>query len=501
MSDTPAENPSSRPGAPSSIWRNWLTLAGAVLTGSAVFAFIFLFLMDQFGGHSNAYVGVLCYMVAPGFGFAGLMLMLLGGWWQRRARRRRPDAPAPRLAIDLSRPRDRKLAVWFGVGTMTFLLLTSLGSYQTYHFTESNQFCGMVCHDIMAPEFIAHQKGNHARVACVECHIGEGATWFVKAKVNGAHQVYAALRDSYSRPIPTPISNLRPARDTCEQCHWPEKFVGNIDRTYQRYLADEESTPFAVRLLLHVGGGSEPHGPVGGIHWHTSPDHTVEYYATDPQRLTIPWVRVTNAKGEVTVFRKEDFTEEPPSHAIRRMDCLDCHNRPAHNFMAPNDAVDEALTYERLDRSLPSIKRTAVDLLTAEYTSHEEAATAIAAGLKEAYADRAGPAVDAAVATVTEIYQTNFFPQMKANWSAYPVHQGHKDSPGCFRCHDGSHKAVDNPQRTIAASDCKACHTITAQGTGAELAEFSLTGLPFKHPDGEPPEGLLCSDCHNGKMQ
>lgn len=501
MPAAPAAPSPPPPGAASTIWRNWLTLAGAVLTGSAVFAFLFLFMMDMLSEHSNAYVGVLCYMVAPGFGFAGICLMLLGGWWERRARRRSPRSPAPRLAIDLSRPRDRKVAVWFGLGTMTFLLLTSLGSYQTYHFTESNQFCGMVCHDVMAPEFITHQKGNHARVACVECHIGEGATWFVKAKVNGARQVYEALRETYSRPIPTPIANLRPARDTCQQCHWPEKFVGNIDRTYQRFLSDEENTPFAVRLLLHVGGGYEPHGPVGGIHWHTSEDHKVEYYATDPQRLTIPWIRVTNAQGEVTVFRTEDFIEEPPVSAIRTMDCLDCHNRPAHNFLAPNDAVDHALAYERLDRSLPSIKRTAVDLLAAEYASHEEAAGAIARALREAYADRPTEVVEGAVATVTEIYQSNFFPQMKADWSAYPIHGGHKDSPGCFRCHDGTHVAIDNPSRKIAASDCQSCHTITAQGTGAELAQFSLTGLPFKHPDGDPPEGLLCSDCHTGKMQ
>jgi hypothetical protein len=169
--------------------------------------------------------------------------------------------------------------------------------------------------------------------------------------------------------------------------------------------------------------------------------------------------------------------------------------------MAPNDAVDESLAYERLDRSLPSIKRTAVDLLTAEYASHDEAASAIATGLREAYADRAGPAVEAAVTEVATIYRENFFPQMKADWSAYPIHQGHKDSPGCFRCHDGSHVAVENPSRKIAASDCQSCHTITAQGAGEELAQFSLTGMPFRHPDGEPPEGLLCSDCHTGKMQ
>ncbi|HEY0946372.1 MAG TPA: NapC/NirT family cytochrome c [Opitutaceae bacterium] len=494
--------PTPVPTRPPSIWKNWISLAGAILGGAALFAFILLFAIDQFGpGAGNPYVGVLSYLVAPGFGALGVALILVGAWLRRRQLARNPNARLHPLAIDLSRSADRRRLGWFALGAMTFLFFTSLGSYQTYQFTESVEFCGQVCHRIMSPEATAHRDGAHARVACVDCHIGHGATWYVKAKVNGAHQVWASLRDNYSRPVPTPIANLRPARETCEECHWPEKFVGNIDRTYRRFLADDETSPFTVRLLLHVGGAAEKHGPVGGIHWHINPDNKVEYYASDPQRLTIPWIRVTDREGKVTVYKTDEFTEEPPERDIRTMDCLDCHNRPAHNFRSPNDAVDQALAYERIDRSLPAVKRTVVELLTKPYATAAEATAALEKSLRETYAAQTGPGLDRTIATVTEIYQANFFPEMKADWSAYPVHAGHKDSPGCFRCHSSEHKAVGNPERTVPASDCQSCHTITAQGSGDDLAQFSLTGFPFKHPDGDPPEGLLCNDCHNGKLQ
>ncbi|HZP58903.1 MAG TPA: hypothetical protein VFB27_01165, partial [Opitutaceae bacterium] len=168
MSTEPVPNPPKR-----SIWRNWISLAGIIIAGGSFFAFALLFAIDQFGfGQKNPYVGILSYLVAPGFFFLGLALVLTGAWQQRRQLSRGPQAPPPRLAIDLSRVRDRWVLLWFGLGTLTFLLCTALGSYSTYEFTESVQFCGQVCHSVMKPEFTAYQRGNHARVACVECHIG-----------------------------------------------------------------------------------------------------------------------------------------------------------------------------------------------------------------------------------------------------------------------------------------------------------------------------------------
>ncbi len=494
MSTEPAPSPPTR-----SIWRNWISLAGTIIACGSFFAFVLLFAIDQFGfGEKNPYIGILSYLVAPGFLFLGLVLVLAGAWLQRRHFARDPAAPPPRLAIDLSRARDRWMLLWFGVGTLVFLLCTALGSYNTYQFTESVQFCGQVCHAVMKPEFTAYQRGNHARVACVECHIGSGATWFVKSKLSGSYQVYSAIFNKYHRPIPTPVSNLRPAQDTCERCHWPEKFVGSIDRTYHHYLTDNKNTPFSVRLLINVGGGGGTNGPIGGIHWHMNVANKIEYYATDPQRQTIPWVRVTSrADGSVTVYRTPDFKGEPDPKQIRVMDCIDCHNRPAHRFESPNEAVDDALYLGHIDPRLPAVKRTAVDLLTQSYATEAQAVAALDAGLHRHYAGQAG--LDATIAAVQDVYRQNFFPEMKSDWSKYPDNIGHMNSPGCFRCHDGNHQAVGSATR-IVPNDCDTCHVILAQGRGATMSDLSTAGLAFKHPEGSI-EGMLCSDCHNNKNQ
>lgn len=488
------------PPARPPLWRNWISLAGLALAASSLFAFIFLFALDLLGGGaSNPYLGILCYVLTPAFLIAGLALAGGGMWLHRRALARATQSAPTRVSIDLSRPRDRTIMIWFGLGTMCFLLLTAMGSYQTYVYSESNQFCGQVCHTVMGPEFTAYQRSAHAKVACVECHVGSGASSYVKAKVNGTRQLYGVLTNSFDRPIATPVHNMRPADETCGACHWSEKFSGSIERTYHRFLADEKNTPYTARLLINVGGGSPKHGPVGGIHWHMNVSNKVEYYATDPQRQTIPWIRTTTADGTVTVYRTPEFKGEPDAAKLRRMDCLDCHNRPAHRYTSPNDAVDEALYMGRLDPALPALKRTAVDVLTKTYATQAEAVAAIDTVLGKKYAGR--PEAAKTVAAVQAIYRDNFFPDMKADWSKYPENISHLDTAGCFRCHDGKH-SVGGVGKLMPATDCNSCHTILAQGSGAELAQVAPAGQLFKHPSSDiDGMGLLCNDCHNGKNQ
>jgi len=270
-------------------FRNWISLSGFVVSLGAAFAFLLLFGIDQFAHGGNPYMGILAYLVAPGFFFLGLTLVGFGWWFDRLQEKRGIDgARALSLHIDLSRSDHRRNFTFFLSCATVFLLLSAFGSYRTYHLTESVQFCGQVCHAVMEPEFVTYQHSPHARVACVECHIGSGATWYVKSKLSGAYQVYATLADKFPRPIPTPVANLRPAQDTCERCHWPEKFSGDRVKVYNHFLSDEENTPYSVRLELKVGGGSPAHGPVGGIHWHMSVANKVEYIATDAKRQEIP---------------------------------------------------------------------------------------------------------------------------------------------------------------------------------------------------------------------
>jgi nitrate/TMAO reductase-like tetraheme cytochrome c subunit len=473
---------------------NWISLTGAVFAAGSVFAFLLLFAIESFLPRSNPYVGILVYVVAPACFGAGVVLVLAGLWAQQH------EKVSEKLLIDLSRPRDRKLLIGFALCALMFLLVTAFGSYQTYQYTDSVQFCGTACHVPMHPEYTAYLHSPHARVACVECHVGAGAEWYVRSKLNGVHQLYDVITRNVPRPIETPVRNLRPARATCEQCHWPEKFVGTIDRTFYHYLSDDKNTPFAVRLLLKVGGGSGEgsEGPATGIHWHVSQDEKVEYIATDVQKQVIPWVRVTDrATGNATVYQDKSFHDDPAKYTIRTMDCIDCHTRPSHQFLAPNEAVDAAITAGRLDATVPKLKFNVVTALVGSYQTTDEAMQKIASSLHAAYPGRTD--VDGMVAETQQIYRDNFFPEMKTDWRVHPDNIGHKTWPGCFRCHDGNHKTAD-AQKSIASDNCNICHIILAQGSGPQLKQLNADGYDFFHIDSTYLD-FSCNSCQTGSNQ
>jgi hypothetical protein len=478
----------------SKLFRNWLTAAGAILATAAFFSFLLLFALDIFARQNNPYVGILAYVVTPAFFFAGSFMMFWGFRMQARHLASGKTGEHP-LIIDLTRPRDRRILQFFIAGGIAFLLVSAIGVNQTYHYTESNHFCGQTCHGPMHPEYTAYLISPHARVRCVDCHVGSGAEYYVKAKLNGVHQLIATALNNYQRPIPTPVHNLRPAQDTCEQCHWPEKLSGNLDRTYHHFLSDEDNSPFTVRLLLLVGA-SDIHPTMGnGIHWHINLTNQVEYFATDPKRQVIPWVRVTHADGTSTVYRSPDFSGDPDPAEVRRMDCLDCHNRPAHRFRTPNESVDQAIHAGLIDRSLPWVKSNVVALLSTPYDSTEQAMQSIGDTLRSRYNDQ--PGVEPLVAAVQTLFSQTIFPDMKADWRAYPDNKGHKEWPGCFRCHDGLHSTVDG-QRSLGGSECNSCHLIVAQGsTPEDLRNLSADGHDFFHIDAEYYD-LSCNQCHTG---
>lgn len=478
--------------------KNWISMTGLVIMVGSLFSALLLFVLDTLAKSSNPYLGILTYFVAPAFLFLGVFLVVIGVLVQRRKPGRK-EGWLPAMVVDFSKARDRKIMGWFITGSVLFLLISAIGSYHTYHFTESVTFCGQACHTVMEPEMVTYQHGPHARVSCVECHIGAGATWFVKSKLSGSYQVYATAFDKFPRPIPTPVKNLRPAQETCEQCHWPKKFSGNLDRNYVYYLADETNTAFTVRMMIKVGGGDPSQGPVGGIHWHMSIDNKVEYFAPNEDRQKIPWVRVTSSSGQVREYRTPNFTNEVAASDIRKMDCIDCHNRPAHRYQSPNNAVNLAMSLGKIDAGLPWVKSNAVYALTLNYANVAEALEGIRAYFQTQYPPATFPArqaVEQSIAAVTNIYRINFFPEMKANWAAYPENIGHLIWNGCFRCHDDRHKSSEG--KIISNSDCDSCHTILAQGRGDELKQLSPVGQKFKHP-GDEVDGA-CNDCHTGAL-
>jgi hypothetical protein len=445
--------------------RHPLSILGVALVTLSAVVFLFVLLLDLFGLHTNPYLGIVFFLVLPAFFVAGLLMIPMGLWLERR-RRHRGLEPRQLPRIDLNNPVHRRGALIVSVLTLVNVLIISLAAYRGIEFMDSPVFCGQVCHTVMEPEFVAYRDGPHSRVRCVDCHIGPGAPWFVKSKLDGTRQVLAVLRGTYSRPIASPVHNLRPARDTCEQCHWPEKFHGDKVEVIREYGNDEKNTESVTRLMVHVGGGSERLGVATGIHWHMNVANEIEYVATDEKRQVIPYVRLKDRQGNVREYRAAGVTDQQVAQGERRrMDCMDCHNRPSHPFSAsPERAVDGAIARGEMPRSLPFARREAVETLKAQYpdrpTAEEQIAQRLRAFYGQNYAALAlahGSDIDQLVRAAQRLYARNVFPVMNVSWGTHENNLGHTDTPGCFRCHDDQHKTADG---RVIKQDCDLCHDI-----------------------------------------
>ena len=450
---------------------NRISQVGVVITTTSAITLATLYTTEFFGVHVGPYIGIIAFLILPGVFVLGLLLIPLGLWRKFHGEKISGSLPAEYPVIDL---RDRRLQETFSfVGVMTALNLALFltATYRGVHYMDSTQFCGQTCHTVMQPEYTAYQNSPHARVACVACHIGPGAPWFVRSKLSGAYQVVSVNFHLYSRPIPTPIESLRPSRDTCEQCHWPLKFAGDKLVVKTHFAEDETNTESKTVLLMRTGG-LDPltHRPLGIHGVHLEPAAMIQYLATDKRRQEIPYVMYRKPNGEVFEYVAEgsgkSAVEWRRAGALRQMDCMDCHNRPTHIFELPGPAVDEALAAGLLDRSLPSLKKEAMEVLKAEYKSSGEATAQIRSRMEEFYRQQqpqvyAGrrAAVEAAAGTLVTLYSRNVFPEMKISWGTYPNNLGHEPSPGCFRCHDGSHNAAGG--RPIP-NDCNTCHQLLA---------------------------------------
>ena len=478
-----------------------LSFAGMLLAAVGACLIIAFLSLEYISGVENPYLGLLTYFLFPGMLILGLILIPIGALRVRKHRRLHGETDIPQFPrIDLNDPRKRNLFIFFIVASVIFVLIVIIASIKGYEFTESTTFCGELCHRVMEPEHTAWRNSPHAKVKCVECHVGPGAAWYVKAKISGLYQVYAVLAHVYPTPIATPIENLRPARDTCEQCHWPEKFYSGRQKLFHHFAPNEENTPREINMLIKIGGTPKsPHAM--GIHWHIGTK--VNYIARDKSRFDIPYITVREKDGSTTEYSSTDkpLTKSEITRTEKRlMDCLDCHNRPTHIYHSPGQEMDEDFISGRIDQSLPNIKKVAVDLLTKPYKSRDEALAAVAAGISEYYsrhypelAKKKAESIKKAAIELQGIYSRNFFPHMKVSWNTYPDNIGHLYYPGCFRCHDGKHKSRDG--RTIS-KDCDLCHTVISQRQ--ENIPPGTQVKNFVHPAdiGEELFKTNCSDCH-----
>ena len=449
--------------------QNRLSLIGVVLTTSTAITLIGFWIYDfMLPGPPHPYVGILLFLLLPGIFLLGLLLIPVGILLRRRKLRDAGELPHVYPEIDLKISMVQNSFLFIGAATLLNVLIFSFASYKGVSYMDTTTFCGQTCHTVMAPEFSAYQNSPHSRVECVECHIGPGAGWFIRSKLSGLRQVLAVTFHTYSRPIPSPVKYLRPARDTCEHCHWPQRFSGDKLILKTNYKDDEKNSPMTTALAMKIGGRASS-GSVGIHGRHLDDGSRIHYISTDERRQVIPVVYYTDSKGKTVEYVSTDIKvrkQELEKGEQRTMDCIDCHNRPTHAFELAANAVDSRMSRGFISPELPYIHKKAVELLKADYPDRDSAQKQIVEGIENYYrtsypdvytSKRA--LIEQSAENVAKIYLRNIFPDMKMTWGVHPNNLGHNDFPGCFRCHDGSHTSADG--QTIS-NDCSACHNLLA---------------------------------------
>ncbi len=442
--------------------KNPLSLIGGAAASAAAFVLIGFWAVDILGhsGSKNPYVGLVLFLFLPAIFLLGLIVIPIGIAIQRRKLVDAGSLPSIYPDIDFNDPMFRHALNFVVAATFINFVIIGIASYRGVSYMDSPSFCGTACHVPMRPQWVAYQRSPHSHVDCVECHVGSGFENYINAKMAGTKQLVGVTFDTYPRPILAPLSELRPARATCEECHNPTRFLGDRLLVKTEFSDDEKNDMTKTILVLHLGGvDSLSH--LSGIHGHHL--NHIEYVATDNTFQKIIAVYAPGPNGTQTEY--VDSTWKGPVKGVRRvMDCMDCHTMAAHSFQTPGDALDEAMTSGIPSVALPFVHKEGLVLLKAKYSSQAEAGVKIKDGL-EAYYRTQYPAiwssqsaqVEQAALALIKIYDQNVFPDMHVTWGTYPDNIGHTNYPGCFRCHDGNHTSTGG--QTIT-NDCSACHNL-----------------------------------------
>jgi nitrate/TMAO reductase-like tetraheme cytochrome c subunit len=442
---------------------NLLSLVGGALTTASAFVLIGFWIVSTLGhgGPTNPYIGIILDLALPGLFIVGLVLIPIGISLRRRQLLAAGQVPSVYPQIDLRNPVFRRGIEIVVLATFINFVIVGTATYRGVSYMDSPNFCGQSCH-VMAPQWTAYQESPHSNVDCVQCHVGSGMKSYIHAKVNGTKQLVEVTFHDWPTPIRANLNALRPARETCEACHSPTRFIGEKLLVKTTFGDDEKNSMTRTVLVLHLGGvDSVSHRT--GIHGHHL--NNFEYIATDNDAQTILSVTATNPDGSTTQYVSSDA--KGPLKGVRRtMDCMDCHNQATHVFQTPQEAIDEAMLDGNPSPDLPFIHKEGLQLIQATYASQAEAGQKITAGLDDFYrtqypqiwsANR--DKIDAAAKRLVALYDRNVYPNMKVTWGTYPNNIGHMAYPGCFRCHDGSHTSKDG--KTLS-NDCSLCHNILA---------------------------------------
>ncbi|MDH5721330.1 MAG: NapC/NirT family cytochrome c [Spirochaetia bacterium] len=474
------------------ITRNMIGLIGVIVTTVMGVVTLFLSLLQFAGVFENPYAGVIIFAALPPVFIGGLLLIALGYYIDHREKVKGGQLPHKWPVFDFNKPENRIRTIFIVTLTVVNALIVGLGASGGMNYMNSPKFCGQVCHTVMSPEYTAFQNSPHSKVRCVDCHVGGGLEWWVKSKISGLRQVIGVMTGSYAKPVPSPVHNLRPAQGTCEECHWPDKFIGDRRRIFTKHNNDEESTPNYSVLYLKVGGQKGgPDGKYEGIHWHVNKNAKVEFKALDDRRAKIGWVKVTKKDGKVVEYFTEEYTKTANKETLeaKEMDCLDCHNRPTHEFYLPEKALNLALSDGRLDRKLPFLYRESLRVLKKEYAEEQidvEIPKQIKAYYSKEHPEIAKQEVELINKTadqLVKIYRRNNWPKMELRWGFHKSHIGHNDVPGCGRCHNADMLTKDGKGLSDVEGDCENCHDVLV-----EEEEDLCAVKKVLHPGSEPEE-------------
>lgn len=472
---------------------NWLGSLGVALTTTAFVLFVFIEILRVLGIVTSSYVGLITYLALPALFIVGLVMIPIA--W--RLVLRATGKTTEQLLTERFDSREiagkaygSRLMRMFLVLTVLNILFLGGGTARMLSFMEEPEFCGTACHSVMGPEWATYQASPHAHVKCVECHVGEGADALLDSKINGLWQMVSVTFDLYERPIPTPVRQLRPARETCEHCHWPDKFYGDKLLKKVRYAMDEPSTPEYTTLGMRIGSGLGDHR--GEIHWHVAEKNAVRYQAADDQRQRILWVEVLQDDGSWIRYQNRTMARQADAH-VRTMDCVDCHNRATHIYEDPENAVDQRIAKGEIDRGLPFVKREALAALTGDYADEASAMqgieNAISGFYRREYPSQMGgflDGIDHTVASLQAAWRRNIHPAMHVTWGSYPSQLGHKAGGGCFRCHNAD---MIDERGTAVPYDCTLCHSILADDS-VHPFQFLLPVKEKGDPDAKMHQAL-----------
>lgn len=453
----------------SGIARSKMALAGAAVVSVLFPMLLVSAALDLIGWIENPYFSFLLYLTLTPLLIVAIILTAVGIFRSGGESSYTLESLKEHLTTPERYRKIRRSAYGYTILASLFLFFLCVVAITSQRYSASVSFCANFCHKVMTSAYTTYKNSPHSRVPCVACHAGKNSHWSVRNQLTGLQQLYVAITNSYPRPLKTPVNHLRPSRETCEQCHWPEKFHGHRLHLIDKFLDDKSNTHLQTALLMKIGSGDQLGRVAHGIHWHTSKQQSLFYETVDNERRDINLVTLVKSDGSTTNYLKKKGSQSAIRSIKRQLDCIDCHNRPTHFLLTPDSALNEKLMAGQIPVELPYIKRVAFAAITKDYSNGKEAHDGIARQIRQWYTAnryeltaKQQVLLEQAVRGTQQAYSENIFPDMNVRWDTYPDFIGHK---GCFRCHDGSFKSSEG--KTISR-DCDLCHLILAENIPAD---------------------------------